>query len=472
MKIRIVGKGMAVLTAGVIFAAPGRGNAEEAVVPAVQAEATPQPVTKPAGSVNWKDGFTLEASNGVASMRVGGRIQADAAAVFMSHPMRTANGGPAVDHAGFRRARFLFEGTLYKHVEYWNEIEVSGGSLRFADAYVGLKDGPGGLGFRFGHFKEPYGLEEQTSDSFVTFLERSLANTFSPGRNFGAMLYSDSIADGRITAAAGIYREVGDNSLFGDSVGENNTRKVNLTGRLTVAPLLENKGEKLLHVGFSYSRKEYPGGYASFSTRPEVGFFYSNVWSYTGATGSCPPPANPADPVPSCANSLGLSNGTVVDTGSIPDVRWGQIFNPELAVSMGPVSLQGEYTVAVLDTAAGSRYFHGAYGQAGVFLTGEHRPYAKGRFGRPKPKSVAFVDGGTGAVEVAFRASYLDLNNGTVNGGHAHGYTAVANWYMNPNARLSCNFAHVTTSRIAAPSATKRLPGYVNSLVFRFQVDI
>ncbi len=478
MKIEKSGSRLAWLALGAIALTGGVADAQEQQAPVVQETVSQSPAPAaapvPSASTVWKDGFKLEAANDVASMRVGGRIQADASVIVMSHAMRAANGGPASDYSGFRRVRFLFEGAIFRHVEYWNEIEVASGTLRFADTYLGLKDGPGGLGLRIGHFKEPYGLEEQTSDSFVTFLERSLPNVFSPVRNFGAMVYADRLMDGKATVAAGLFREVGDNAIFGDSVGERDAGQANFTTRITLAPVLENGGEQLLHLGFGYTRKEYPGEFVSFSVRPETGFFnMSNAFTYTGATGACPPPVPPDTAIPACAYALPISNGTVLNTGNISGVRWGQTFNPELAVSVGPFSVQGEYMLTFLDTPAGNRYFQGAYGQVGYFLTGEHRPYSRGRFGRVKTDTAAFIDGGMGAIETAFRVSYLDLNNGPVNGGHAHSYTAVLNWYLNANTRFSGNYVHTTTSHIAPPGVPgSKLTGYVNSFVVRFQVDI
>ena len=57
-----------------------------------------------------------------------------------------------------------------------------------------------GIGhFRAGHFKEPIGLEEDESDLYLTFMEKSPATkAFAPTRNFGVMAWDtvDECQDG------------------------------------------------------------------------------------------------------------------------------------------------------------------------------------------------------------------------------------------------------------------------------------
>jgi phosphate-selective porin OprO/OprP len=80
------------------------------------------------------------------------------------------------------------------------------------------------------------------------------------------------------------------------------------------------------------------------------------------------------------------------------------------------------------------------------FMTGEHRPYksATGVFGRPIPKH-NLGRGGSGAWEVAFRVSHVDLHdaaaiNGPSAGGKELNLTFGVNWYPNPNTRVTLNY--------------------------------
>ena len=73
-----------------------------------------------------------------------------------------------------------------------NRVQANAFGLEVKDAYLGIKDIPY-LGYlRFGHFKVPFGLEELTSANDITFLERSLPDVFTPGRQLGMAAYNQT----------------------------------------------------------------------------------------------------------------------------------------------------------------------------------------------------------------------------------------------------------------------------------------
>jgi phosphate-selective porin OprO/OprP len=45
-----------------------------------------------------------------------------------------------------------------------------------------------------------------------------------------------------------------------------------------------------------------------------------------------------------------------------------------------------------------------------------------------------------GAWQVGVRYSYIDLNNGNVNGGQVQDVTFGLNWYLNPNFKVQWNY--------------------------------
>jgi phosphate-selective porin OprO/OprP len=118
----------------------------------------------------------------------------------------------------------------------------------------------------------------------------------------------------------------------------------------------------------------------------------------------------------------------------------------EAAWILGPLSLQGEYTMASVEGVSGADPdpdFDGYYLQASYFLTGEFRPYNKtaGCIGPIKPESNAFAkDGGHGAWEVAARYSSIDLADSGVDKGQLQDVTLGVNWYLNPNTRVMFNY--------------------------------
>ena len=274
----------------------------------------------------------------------------------------------------------------------------------FKDAYIQLKKLPLAGNFTVGHFKEPFSLEELTSDKYITFMERSLPNVFSSGRNLGVRLNRAFMAK-RATAAFGFFRE-GNPADTSTTFG--NSGIYNATTRLTVLPWYQEKGRQLLHLGLSYRHAFHDrGNTIRWRQRPEA--------------------------------HLGPR---LVETPKfhVEDVDY---FNPEVALVYGPASLQFEWMSALVDRPMGDDIrYNGYYIFGSFFLTGEHRPYktSSGAFDRVKPKNNLDGKGGWGALEFAARYSMLDLNDEDMNGGELSNFTLGVNWYLNPNLRFMLNY--------------------------------
>jgi phosphate-selective porin OprO and OprP len=101
------------------------------------------------------------------------------------------------------------------------------------------------------------------------------------------------------------------------------------------------------------------------------------------------------------------------------------------------------------------------------FLTGESRNYqaSKGTFSPVTPnRDFHFGEGGWGALELAFRFSYVDLNDAGVNGGREHNITGGLNWYLTQDTRLMFNCIRARVKdRDTSPSVD-------NSLSHIFQI--
>jgi phosphate-selective porin OprO/OprP len=91
-------------------------------------------------------------------------------------------------------------------------------------------------------------------------------------------------------------------------------------------------------------------------------------------------------------------------------------------------------------------YFPGVYVTGAYFLTGEHRPYNRklGAIDRIKVHSDfgRHDDGcwGWGAMELAARYSYIDLNSKDIQGGRLNDLTFGVNWYLNSYSKLQFNY--------------------------------
>ncbi|MEW6775996.1 MAG: porin [Bdellovibrionota bacterium] len=422
----------------------------------------------------WKDGLQFEAE-GVAKVHVGGRAQFDANIVSANDEMEASNGGqPVLDTWGFRRLRLQTDGTLYEHAEFKIEIEFGNAGAEVVDAYLGLTGGPAGSSLRAGHIKEPISLEEITSDNYITFSERALPNIFIPSRNVGFLLSATDILEGdKMSAATGVFKDVDSDARFGNDTAEANDSKFSWTTRLTFAPILENKGETLVHLGAGFSYREANQNKVTYSTRPEIGIFSvanSDTTAVPAITG----------------NAI---SGTTMSTGSLSAVENTHVYDFEVAVGFAGAHLSAEYIAnTVHRTGSGSScaaasddcLFWGYYVQAGYFLTGESRPYSKGIWGRVRPKNTLFQGGGWGAWEVKARYSHLNLNDAAIRGGVGDDWSAGFNWYWNANFLMRFDYLHAEVKKTTASLSTAattlgapiRLPGELDAFLWRFQVEI
>lgn len=377
--------------------------------------------------VSWNDSLQFATRDGSVKMTIGGRMDIDHAWNYASSsvrnyviPMTNTKIGANDDGTEVRRIRFHMAGTVRDSAFFKLELDFSGNdkavqstggspsSLKgstviLKDAYIGLKDLLPFATIQAGHFKEPFSLEELTSDNYITFMERGLPNALVPSYNMGVML-SDAPLDQRMTWAVGVFQDTDDRGFL----QANNSW--NFTGRVTGLPWYENNGENLLHVGAGASHRSPAAAY-QYTARPEN--HLAKTFLDTGA----------------------------MQTGSV------DLMNGEAALALGPFSMQGELMRSqVSRNGQSTAAFNGGYVYASYFLTGEHRAYkmSSGHFDRVKPTSNFGLhkggERGWGAWEVATRYSWLDLNDHDIQGGAMADWTLGLNWYLNPNMRIQANY--------------------------------
>ena len=403
-------------------AAPGSGAIERTAT-TITTQAKPQEDPN-RFRVYWRDGVRMDSANEQFKLRIGGRIMNDwtfARADDSLVESLGSLGGFVRDGAQFRRARLYASGVMYERIEYRAEFDFADSFANFSDIYVGLRDVPVLGTVKAGHFKEPFGLEALTSSNHITLLERSAGGAFAPLRNTG-IAFQNTVAQGRINYAAGVFRET---LNAGQSVGSGGP---NLTARVTGLPVYADGGRKYLHVGAAYSHQGTPLGATLFGSRPEADLLPPFVLTPLLETSSY--------------NMVGL----------------------EAAAVVGPFSVQSEYMKASVDSvSSGDPTFSGLYVMGSFFLTGEHRPYwhGGGSFDRVRPNSSFLDDGGIGAWEMVARYSQLDLNSGLVRGGEMKNFTFGVNWYVNPYSRVMWN--HVRSEVVET--------GNADILLMRFKID-
>ncbi len=348
--------------------------------------------TKPSDvEISTNGGLKVKSRDGKFETRLGGRVQADAAAY---------GGDPEMgDGTEIRRARLYLQGTMYYDWGYKLQYDfVDDGASGIKDAYLSY-NGFDNLEIKAGNFKDPFSLQEQTSSKFISFTERALPSAFAAGRHIGVMA---TTSHQHWTLAGG---------LFGDTVsseGGADDEGWGAGSRLTWAPV--NQQAEVVHLGLGLNYRETGGtNSARFRQQPETH----------------------------------IAGVNIVDTDTIAGVNDFLKVGAEIATVQGPFSAQAEYITTSVKRDGGSDLdFDGWYAQAGYFLTGESRNYKNGKFGGITPKANV-GEGGIGAWELALRFSTLDLSDADIDGGEADSVTLGMNWYPTPTLRFTANYVDV-----------------------------
>ncbi|MCY3702931.1 MAG: porin [Rhodospirillales bacterium] len=303
--------------------------------------------------------------------------------------------------------------------------QVDSGLRAAAIVYRGIK--PWWL--MAGQFGNSVGLESSTFNSFLGMAERPMmsnAFAYAPSAPVMALIASHR---GKLTYSRfGVFgKNSGVDSDFDEGWG--------LHGRFLLQPHRERRLSS--HIGVS--------GYWRKPEEEVVGADHMR---------SCPE-GSMGSGFRFRAFGISAVDGTsLVNTGKFCAVEDYTYVVAEGALSRGPVSLQGEWGTAQVNTkSSGSYEFSGGYVDVGYFLTGESRNYNPyfGQFWRLKPDN-DLGQGGLGAFELRARWQMIDLNDRLavvdgnvtgVTGGEASGFTVGLNWYFNAFTRAIFNAGRI-----------------------------
>ena len=377
-------------------------------------------------SAQWKNTTWLSTADGQTKIRFGGRIQNDWNWFWGAADVTNKTGLEIEDGTEFRRARLQVGGTLYGNVDFMAEYDFAGGTTKFREVWMGYS-GKGLPHFMVGSMKEPFGLEQLTSDLYIPLMERHSADSaFAPSYNTGVMA-SDTCMKEKISWQVGIFRDANEQ---GDDINNARSGDVNYTARVTGRPWMNESGENWIHVGGALSYREPSDDTVQYQSKPELHL------------------------APSLVNTgpIAADQATLVEL--------------ESAAAFGSAHAQAEYYMANVNGTAGGPDgdFTGWALQGGYFLTGEKRPYktSNGTWDRVIPKkNMGGESKGMGAWEVVGRYDYVNLNDGPIDGGWMKTLSFGVNWYLNPNAKVMLDWVHAH----ADPA------GSLDGLEMRFQVD-
>lgn len=334
---------------------------------------------------------------------------------------------PLGDGVQVRRARLAVKTILYR--DWYGEMDVDFAEEAVAvkDVYIRYDNVFGYRGhIRAGNFREPFGLEENTSSRNLQFQERSQGTDgFVPGRHMGL----------EIAHYRPHWRLAG--GAFGPDLTQFETEQTdmtwNFTGRATANALRTD--HSVLHVGLAGSRRQpqFASGDLRFRTRNE---YHVNNYKY-------------------------------VDTGNMRDVDGYDQVGGEFAWVSRRLRVQAEYIGTSVDRRNGleSLNFRGGYVCASYFLTNDTYPYVweDAEFGRLVPRSTH------GALELLGRFSTVDMTDRDVQGGESTALTFEVKWYANANVRIFNSYTIVDNDEKA--NARDALVGNDDFQYYQFRLE-
>ena len=360
----------------------------------------------------FDDGFYLRSrKKDFFELRIGGLLQVD-----YRYFNYDSDADPEKNKFDIRRARLLLTGHLYNRFFYKFKYEFQGaGGRRLLDAYVDTAVLPF-ISFRVGQFKEPFSLEQVTSDKNVPFSERSMGVFLTPWRDVGLMAHA-SLWEDRIYYGVGVFNGDGvDDTTGGDSDSPE------FTGRIVYAPF-RNMSIPLwngLQIGgsYSYAKADRNNVKVEVKTSGLTTFFDVN---------------------------------SAAKFNIIREVDARTRYGAELAWSYGPLLLWGEYiNLQFSDVKTSDALFDinikDYYGSLLWMVTGEKPNLKRGVIQPIRPLRNVW-QGGWGALGLAFRYDHFDggdsayeylIDPGT-SVRKATAYTIAVNWYLNPYVRLLLN---------------------------------
>ncbi len=379
--------------------------------------------------------FNLASPDGQYTLGFAGVAQFDTGD-YLSFSPRSRVVGPQQLSNGVnaRRARIGFAGRAAGDWSYafiydagGNQDTTSRGIETAQIVYGGFR----GVAVELGYSNTFFTLDQSTSSNDLLFLERASPSNIATNFNTG---------DNRSNLGV---RAFGDRYWIGGY----------LTGPVASSDSHTNVGERL-------------GAFERVAVQALKGRDYSlhlGVGVDELIDGPTSGPGTPQTLSLSDQPELRIDPTTLLNTGAIGTLAHpltgGQVYDVETAATFRNLFWQGEYYhYAIERRGLANAEFDGVYGQLAWALTGETRRYNSqaGAYYRLTPaRPFSLKDGGLGAIEVAARASYIDLNSAynpaialaadpsAIDGGRQTGYTLGINWYPNDLLRFLLDYNHI-----------------------------
>lgn len=319
----------------------------------------------------------------------------------------------------FRRVSLYHKGDFFNE-EFFYELEYSFlGENHYKDILAGYQNSFKSINLdyrlKFGNIKIPFSFETYASSKNITFMERAFTDAFSENRKVGVeFLLSQNIKSAKLNLFS---------SIFMNSIDEKREHEVEKSG-YSLRSTFVNKFRKRYILSFG-------GGYMSQNIKGD------NVKIKQGTE----------------SNLMRKKYLSV----NIKDVQTLSKVNLEFIYIFDKYYIGGEYTRLKVDAYNKLEYLHdynyeAYYIEGSYFLRGQGKRFnmQESLFSKVKPK----IDG---ALEIAFRYSFIDLNdisNEKIEaGGEASDYTFGVNWYINQELKILFNYI------VSEPRGTEEYDG-------------
>jgi len=319
--------------------------------------------------------------------------------IFVDAPL---NGEPEGAEITLRRAKAWY---AHRFGEQWRlkltADYTSGGGLQLSDNYVTFSGWDRTL-LTLGITDPAFSLESVSQSSALTFMERGLVVEALAESKSGGVYFLRRNPKNILNASLTLF-----------SVSQDDLREAGqgIVLHYVHSPISIGHARSV-HVGGSFSyRWNANEENTRFRTRPEIATI----------------------------------NDYYVDTGEIAAAERIGRLGFEASRVAGRFSWQTEVIAArVHRTELDTVDFWGAYAFVSWFLTDDSRNYnfGGGSFEKITVNSPV-LEGGWGAFELGFRASYVDLSDEDVIGGREKNLSLGLNWYLNWHFRLMANMVKV-----------------------------
>jgi phosphate-selective porin len=262
-----------------------------------------------------------------------------------------------------------------------------------------------------GRIVEPFGVLPGSSRSSA-FMERPLSTGLSPGYGIGA---TGNARGDKWGITLGVFKSTKNN----EQEGGREENAVDL--RATLAPV--HKDNAVLHFGLEASYRESKAGLLQFVAIPETVLLLG----------------------------MDVSSALLFADSSHSDKNRYQLYGLEFAGAFGPVMMQIEGNLAEIHNATAVGFgstgqfsdatFTGWYLETDWAMTKERRDYStrRGVFSGIDPNT-SILNHGIGALELAFRVSFLDLLDSNLGGQEGVVGSLGLNWYPEDHSKVMLEY--------------------------------